>query len=89
MRRRARVGAGVTDRSWYIAAINRVVDHIDPHLAEALDLETLAGVAHFSPWHFHRLFQPLTGAGFAPGHASTGCNCARFIKRTARRIKQP
>ena len=32
----------MTDRSWYIAAINRVVDYIDAHLAEALDLETLA-----------------------------------------------
>jgi AraC family transcriptional regulator len=55
----------MTDRSWYTAAINRVVDHIDAHLAEPLDLETLAGVAHFSPWHFHRLFQALTGETLA------------------------
>jgi len=51
----------VTDRAWYTASINRVVDHIDAHLAEPLDLETLARVARFSPWHFHRLFQALTG----------------------------
>jgi AraC family transcriptional regulator len=49
------------DRAWYTAHVNRVVDYIDAHLAEPLDLETLAEVAHFSPWHFHRLFQALTG----------------------------
>jgi AraC family transcriptional regulator len=54
-----------TNRSWYTASINRVVDHIDAHLAEPLDLETLARVAHFSPWHFHRLFQALTGETLA------------------------
>src|SRR6476646_11717671 len=54
-----------TNRSWYTASINRVVDHIDAHLAEPLDLETLAAVAHFSPWHFHRLFQALTGETLA------------------------
>ena len=53
------------NRSWYVAAINRVDDHIDAHLAEPLDLETLAAVAHFSPWHFHRLFQALTGETLA------------------------
>ena len=39
----------MTDRRWYIAAINRVVDHIDAHLPEPLDLETLAGVAALLP----------------------------------------
>ena len=38
------------NRGWYLAAINRVDDHIDAHLAEPLDLETLAAVARFSPW---------------------------------------
>jgi len=52
-------------RTSYIARINRVIDHIDAHLAEPLDLQTLAGVAHFSPWHFHRVFQALTGETLA------------------------
>jgi len=38
-----------------------VVEHIDRHLDEPLDLETLAGVAHFSPFHFHRLFSAWMG----------------------------
>jgi AraC family transcriptional regulator len=53
------------DRSWYVARINRVIDHIDAHFAEPLDLGTLAAVAHFSPWHFHRVFQALTGETLA------------------------
>ena len=55
----------MTHRHAYIARINRVVDHIDAHLAEPLDLHKLAAVAHFSPWHFHRIFQALTGETLA------------------------
>jgi AraC family transcriptional regulator len=41
--------------------MHRVVEHIDQHLDEPLELETLAGVAHFSPFHFHRLFSAWMG----------------------------
>lgn len=40
---------------------NRVVDHIQAHLSEPMDLETLAGVARFTPYHFHGLFHGWTG----------------------------
>jgi AraC family transcriptional regulator len=43
-------------RAEYAARFNRVVDHIQTHLDEPLDLATLAAVACFSPCHFHRLF---------------------------------
>src|SRR3954465_12819694 len=49
----------------YTAGINRVMDHIDAHLDETLDLEARAGVARFSPFHFHRVFQALTGETLA------------------------
>ena len=52
-------------RSAYAARINRVFDHIDEHLADPLDLDSLASVANFSPWHFHRLFKALTGETLA------------------------
>ena len=55
----------MTDRRGYTARINRVMDHIDAHLGETLDLGTLAGVARLSPFHFHRLFQALTGETLA------------------------
>ena len=41
--------------------MNRVVDHIQTHLADPLDLEQLAAVACFSPFHFHRLFRAWMG----------------------------
>jgi AraC family transcriptional regulator len=41
--------------------MHAVVEYIDRHLDSELDLATLAGVAHFSEFHFHRLFRALTG----------------------------
>ena len=41
--------------------MHAVVEYVDQHLASRLDLATLASVAHFSPFHFHRLFHALTG----------------------------
>lgn len=52
-------------RHAYIARINRVVDHIDTHLSSPLDLDTLAAVAHFSAFHFHRIFRAMTGETLA------------------------
>jgi len=52
-------------RSDYVARINRVFDYIDAHLADPLDLAKLAAVAYVSPWHFHRVFQALTGETLA------------------------
>ena len=45
----------------YERRIHRVVAYIDAHLDQPLDLETLAEVAHFSAFHFHRLFRAWTG----------------------------
>jgi AraC family transcriptional regulator len=45
----------------YLRRINRVIDHINEHLAEPLPLEKLARLAHFSPFHFHRVFRSLVG----------------------------
>ena len=53
--------ASEATRREYAARMNRVVDHIQTHLAEPLDLERLAGVACFSPFHFHRLFRAWMG----------------------------
>lgn len=55
----------VDSRAVYARWIGRVLDYIDRHLGAELKLETLAGVAHFSPWHFHRLFAALVGETLA------------------------
>ena len=48
-------------RSEYAARMHRVLEHIDRHLDEPLALATLADLAHFSPFHFHRLFATWMG----------------------------
>lgn len=45
----------------YFQRINLVIDYIRQHLTDDLSLETLARVAAFSPFHFHRIFKTLTG----------------------------
>jgi AraC family transcriptional regulator len=48
-------------RSEYEKRMHKVLEHIDKHLEQPLDLGTLAEVAHFSPFHFHRLFSAWMG----------------------------
>lgn len=38
-----------------------VLVYIQEHLDDALALEGIAAVAHFSPYHFHRIFQGMIG----------------------------
>ena len=53
--------APLDSRVEYERRVHRVMDHIEQHLDQPLDLETLAAVAHFSAFHFHRLFRAWTG----------------------------
>lgn len=48
-------------RTEYISRINRVMQFIYEHYSEAINLDKLAEVACFSPFHFHRIFSMLTG----------------------------
>src|SRR4051812_33822167 len=43
------------------ARMQRVLDHIERHLDEDLDLDALSGVAAFSKFHFHRQFTATFG----------------------------
>ena len=45
----------------YVQRVLRVQDYIERHLDEDLSLEQLAGVACFSPFHFHRIYRTLCG----------------------------
>lgn len=45
----------------YHQRIARVLQHIQNHLDAPLRLEELAQVAHFSPFHFHRVFRGMVG----------------------------
>lgn len=48
-------------RREYTARINRVMDYVDGHLDRRMDLASMAGVAAFSPYHFHRIFNFIVG----------------------------
>jgi len=55
-----------TDReSAYAQRFERVFDYIERHLGEALDVEQLSQVAHFSKFHFHRQFTLYAGIGIS------------------------
>jgi AraC family transcriptional regulator len=45
----------------YGRRIARVADYIAENLDAGLDVERLAAVAYFSPWHFHRIYRETTG----------------------------
>jgi AraC family transcriptional regulator len=48
-------------RAEYARRMHRVLRHIEAHLSEPLVLSELAEVAHFSPFHFHRMFTAWMG----------------------------
>jgi AraC family transcriptional regulator len=48
-------------RENYIERINRVIDYIEANIDKELSLSELAEVAHFSPFHFHRIFYAMIG----------------------------
>jgi AraC family transcriptional regulator len=45
----------------YTERVQRVVDYLHEHLDQKFDLEKLAQLAHFSPYHFHRTYRGLLG----------------------------
>ena len=48
-------------REEYTSRINRVIDYIEKNTDKGLSLESLAKVAIFSPFHFHRIFRAMVG----------------------------
>ena len=55
------IDQGEIRRQEYLGRINRVFDYIRSNITGDLCLETLAQVANFSPFHFHRLFTAMVG----------------------------
>ena len=48
-------------RAEYRSRINRVMDHIGQNLDKPIDLGSMAEIASFSPYHFHRIFTYIVG----------------------------
>lgn len=49
----------------YLQRFQTVIDHIYQHLDKPLDLNHLAEIACISPYHWHRIYQGLTGETLA------------------------
>lgn len=50
-----------TTRQSYAVRIERARKYLLDHLDEVIDLERIAAVAHFSPYHFHRVYVAIVG----------------------------
>ena len=48
-------------RQEYISRINRVIDYVEANIDQDLSLASLAKVANFSQFHFHRIFRAMVG----------------------------
>src|SRR5258707_8524190 len=66
----------------YRSRMNRVLDHLARHLDAELSVTELARVAHFSPFHFHRVFRGMTGESVA------GLVRRLRLERAARTLRQ-
>jgi AraC-like DNA-binding protein len=51
-------------RQQYITRLNAVFEYIDKHISEELTLESAAGIAHFSKYHFEHVFKEYTNSSF-------------------------
>jgi AraC family transcriptional regulator len=58
---------------------------IQQHLDDDLSLERLARVAHFSPYHFHRIFRGLVGEGVTEYVRRLRLESAAITLKTSRR----
>lgn len=72
-------------RSHYIQRLNRVIDYIQRHPDGDLSLSSLAAVAHFSPFHFHRIFRTHTDRTLKAFVAQSRLDRALFVMRTSPR----
>lgn len=50
-----------TTREEYQKCVNAVVDYINLHLGEEIDLKSLVKISHFSPFYFHRIMKAFLG----------------------------
>lgn len=69
--RKAGISIESSQRPVYVERVNAAIDYVEHHLGSELTLDELAQVAHFSPFHFHRVFAAMTGE-----------TIGRFINRT-------
>ena len=50
-----------TTKEEYQKCVNVVVEYINQHLGEDIDLKSLARISNFSPFYFHRIMKAFLG----------------------------
>jgi AraC-type DNA-binding domain-containing proteins len=55
------MGQRESTKEEYLKRINLIVEYINNHLDENIDLEKLAEMVNFSPFHFHRIMKAFLG----------------------------
>jgi len=51
-----------TTKEEYQKCVNVVVEYINQHLGEDIDLKSLARISNFSPFYFHRIMKAFLGS---------------------------
>lgn len=51
----------ISTKEDYLQRVNIVIEYIDNHLEENIDLKTLAGISNFSTFHFQRIMKAFLG----------------------------
>lgn len=69
----------------YLERINQAIDWISANLDDDLSLQRVAAAAHFSPFHFHRIFKILTGESLLQFVTRLRLERALFLMRSAPR----
>lgn len=70
-----------TTQEEYQKCVNAVVDYINLHLGEEIDLKSLARISHFSPFYFHRIMKAFLGepVGTFPDAYRSRCPVASLL----------
>ena len=71
----------------YVERVNRAIDHVTRNLAEPLQLEKVARVASFSPYHFHRVFRSVMGETLKDFVLRLRLERAVFLMARAKRLR--
>lgn len=71
----------------YLQRLHRVMDHIQRHPDGDLSLTALAELAHFSPFHFHRVFRTHTGQTLQAFVTKSRLDRALFVIRSSPKKK--
>jgi len=45
----------------YVRRINKAIEYISTNISRSINLEEVAKVSCFSPFHFHRIFHGIVG----------------------------